>query len=225
MTSKKSKTEQVDTTSLPGNQISQTKAAAEAPKNKPQSKTSAVPQKRKADRDEKPAKSVRRSARGAEKDPVDPVKVINFLLSSEAGDLCRPKDEAAQLAEKGENYRTYSSQEFSPFEELVCACVLSRPIGHTLGLRSIRTLFNDPYNFNTPKAITEAGFDEVRGALDNARTQHRQKTAAQLITLAEVVAERFSSGEDDVSMEKVRQDCSKDVDQVCSLSSGEQDEY
>ena len=225
MTSKKSKNEQIDTTSLQDDQSSQTKPATEASKGKSQSKTSAVPQKRKADKDGKPSKSVRRSARGAEKDPVDPVKVINFLLSSEAGDLCRSKDEAAQLAEKGENYRTYSSQEFSPFEELVCACVLSRPIGHTLGLRSIRTLFNDPYNFNTPKAIVEAGFDEVRGALDNARTQHRQKTAEQLITLAKVVAERFSSGEEDVSMEKVRQDCGMDVDQVCSPNFAGQNEH
>ena len=178
-------------------------------------KSSAVPKKRKADKDEKPAKAPRRSARGSEKNPIEPVRAINYLLSPDASNLCRPKDEAAQVAEKGDNYRTYSSHEFSPFEELLCACVLSRPISHALGLRSIRTLLNDPHNYTTPKAIIDAGFDQVRGALDEARTQHRQKTAEQLITLASVVAEKFSEGDKDVSMEKIRQDSNKDIDQVC----------
>ena len=188
--------------------------AAEEASEELKSKKSAVPKKRKAENDDKPTKAPRRSARGTEKTPVDPVKVINFLLSPEASDLCRPKDEAAAIAEKGDGFRTYSSQEFSPFEELVCAAILSRPISHTLGLRSIRTLLNEPYSFTSPKVIMEAGFDKVRIALDNAKTQHRQKTAEQLCNLATVTSENFSESQDDVSMEKVRKDSSKDVDQV-----------
>ena len=192
------------------------RAAETANESNPKSKAkkATTSKKRKAEKDDKPAKAPRRSARGAEKSTTDPVKVINFLLSSEASDLCRPKDEVADIAQKGEKYRTYSAHEFSPFEELMCAAILSRPISHALGLRSIRTLFNDPYNFTSPKTIMDAGFDEVRIALDNARTQHRQKTAEQLCTLATVVVDKFSQGKDDVSLEKVRQSSSRDVDQV-----------
>ena len=187
---------------------------SDEPESKPKKNT--VPKKRKAEKDDQPTKAPRRSARGAEKAPIEPIKVINFLLSPEAGDLCRPREEAAAVAEKGAEFRTYSSQGFSPFEELMCATILSRPISHALGLRSIRTLLNEPHNFTTPKAIMDAGFDKVRIALDNARTQHRQKTAEQLCTLASVVSEKFNEGEDEVGMEKLRQDSSKDIDQVFS---------
>ena len=79
----------------------------------------------------------------------------------------------------------------NPFEELMCSLILSRPIGHMLGLRSIRTLFNDPHQLNTPKAIKSAGKDGCRVALDEARTQHRQKTADELVLLADAVTEHL----------------------------------
>ena len=84
--------------------------------------------------------------------------------------------------------------------------ILSRPIGHMLGLRSIRTIFNPPYEFTTPKKIREAGNEGCRKALDEARTQHRQKTAEELVLLAEAVVDRLGHGDEDVSLERVREE-------------------
>lgn len=96
----------------------------------------------------------------------------------------------------------------------MCAVILSRPISHALGLRSIRTLFNKPYEFTTPKEIRSAGFEGVRRALDDARTQHRQKTAEELVLLADAVVEHLGDGQDDVSLERVRKKCDYDWDKV-----------
>ncbi|KAI4173035.1 MAG: hypothetical protein LQ343_003145 [Gyalolechia ehrenbergii] len=163
--------------------------------------SSAVPSKRKANTKDAPAKAPRRSARGATQTQPDPVKLISYLLSPASLDSCRPKDEIEDVKNRGEHLRTYSSSTFTPFEELMCAVILSRPISHALGLRSIRTLFNDPHNFNTPKKIRGAGFEPVIKALNEARTQHRQKTAEELIILADAVVDHLGDGEEDVSLE------------------------
>lgn len=175
--------------------------------------SSTVPSKRKAKASDEPAKAPRRSARGAPQASVDPVKMIQFLLSPDSIDLCRPKDEIEALKNRP-SIKTYSTSMFSPFEELVCAVILSRPISHALGLRSIRTLFNDPYNFTTPKALREAGSEGRRKALDEAKTQHRQKTAEELGMLADQIVDTIGDGENDVSLEKVRRDGDHDADKV-----------
>lgn len=92
--------------------------------------------------------------------------------------------------------------------------VLSRPISHALGLRSIRTIFNDPWKLNTPESLREAGPDGRRKALDEARTQHRQKTADELGLLAGVLVDKLGDDEDDVAMERVRRECNYDVEKV-----------
>lgn len=80
-----------------------------------------------------------------------------------------------------------------------------------LGLRSIRTIFNPPYEFTTPRTIREAGAEGCRKALDEARTQHRQKTAEELVILADAVVDHLGNGEDDVSLERVREECERDM--------------
>ena len=167
--------------------------------------SSAVPSKRKAKASDEPSKAPRRSARGAPQASIDPPKMIQFLLSPDSIDLCRPKDETEDLKNRGD-IKAYSSSAFSPFEELIGAVILSRPISHALGLRSIRTIFNEPYNFTTPKALREAGPEGRRKALDEARTQHRQETAEELGSLADQAVDTIGDGEDDVSLEKVRRD-------------------
>ena len=157
-------------------------------------------------------KKARRSARGAPSSPVDPVKLLNYLLSPSSLDLCRPKDEIEDLKNRDSNTRTYSTSTFTPFEELVCALILSRPIGHMLGLRSIRTIFNPPYEFTTSKKIHEAGFEGVRKALDAARTQHRQKTAEELVGMASMVVNDPEMDEDDLGMSGLRDACEKSVE-------------
>ena len=155
-------------------------------------------------------KTARRSARGQPSAPVDQVKLVKYLLSPESLNLCRPEDEIKDVKSRGSDIRTYSTGSFTPFEELVCALILSRPIGHMLGLRSIRTIFNDPHNLNTPTAIKAAGYDGCRAALDQARTQHRQKTAEELVLLAEAVEEHLGKDGDDVMLQKLQDECHRD---------------
>ncbi|KAL8840343.1 MAG: hypothetical protein Q9170_001358 [Blastenia crenularia] len=173
-------------------------------------KSSTIPSKRKANTKDAPAKAPRRSARGAPRSQPDALKLIKYLLSPASLDTCRPKDEIEDVKNRGDDLRTYSSSQFTPFEELMCAIILSRPISHALGLRSIRTLFNDPHNFTTPKKIRDAGFEPVRKALNEARTQHRQKTAEELVILANAIVDHLGDSDDDVSLERVRRECAHD---------------
>ncbi|KAL8672505.1 MAG: hypothetical protein Q9168_003043 [Polycauliona sp. 1 TL-2023] len=180
---------------MPGKEAKQEKPKKEEPENKSEVKvSSAVPSKRKAKSDDAPARAPRRSARGAVKPQPDPVALINYLLSPGSLDSCRPKDEIED-AKTRSSLRTYSSSTFSPFEELMCAVILSRPISHALGLRSIRTLLNEPYNLTSPKKIRAGGFESVIKAVNEARTQHRQKTATELVMLADAVVDHL--GDDD----------------------------
>ena len=173
-------------------------------------KTDGPSKKRKAVATSEPNKAPRRSARSAA--PVDTVKMLQFLLSPSSLDLCRPKEETDESKTRGPDFRTYSASEFTPFEELACAVILSRPIGHMLGLRSIRTIFNPPHGFTTPKKIREAGNEGCRKALDEARTQHRQKTAEELVLLADAVIESLGDGDEDVSLERVREESGHDCE-------------
>ena len=175
-----------------------------------------IPAKRKAKlTPDEPSKAPRRSARGAAAGPVDLIKVANFLLSSRSLDFTRPKDEINDLQSRVSSIRTFSTSTFTPFEELVCAVILSRPISHALGVRSIRTLLNPPYEFTTPKAIISAAPEGRRKALDAARTQHRQKTADELGGLADAVVKTIGDGEDDVQLERVRKEAGHDAGKVC----------
>ncbi|KAI4101837.1 MAG: hypothetical protein LQ339_004883 [Xanthoria mediterranea] len=172
-------------------------------------KSSAIPSKRKAKSNDAPAKAPRRSARGATAQP-DPVTLINHLISPESLDSCRPRDEIEDVKNRGSDLRTYSSSTFSPFEELMCAVILSRPISHALGLRTIRTLLNDPYGFTTPKKIRDGGFKSVIKAVNQARTQHRQKTAEELVILADAAVDHLGDGDEDVTLQRVQRECDHD---------------
>ncbi|KAF7191294.1 hypothetical protein HII31_07317 [Pseudocercospora fuligena] len=132
---------------------------------------------------EKEQKSTKQSAPSKKRK-----KLLNYLLSKECDELLRPDDEAEDVQKRG-NIKTYSSSTLSVFEELICAVILSRPISHRLGQRTIRTILNDPYNFNTAKAIKDAGTDKTHKAMWDARTQHKEKTASQLSAVADLVLE------------------------------------
>ena len=116
-----------------------------------------------------------------------PKQVLNYLLSASALQHCYPSDQlsTAQSDSKLKTYSLTSPSNFTPFEHLVSAHLLSKPLSHTLGMRSIRTLLNAPFNLNSARAIADAGQDRVYEALESARTQHRQKTAQYLYGMAE----------------------------------------
>lgn len=145
----------------------------------------------------------------------DQIKLLNFLLSPSSLPLARPKDEIEDLKQRpngGAKTRTFaaSTSPFTPFEELLNALILSRPIGHMLGLRSIRTLLNPPHNLMSPMMIRDIGAEGVRQALDKARTQHRQRTAEEIVLLADAVTNTLGEDHYDVSLERVREECGHD---------------
>jgi hypothetical protein len=132
--------------------------------------TKAGTKRKKSTPTDEPSKSARRSGRGTPKSTPSQLQLLNFLLSKPAEELCRPDDESDDINSRGD-IKTYSGSVMNPFEELLSAVVLSRPISHRLGLRTIRTIFNDPYNFNSAKAAQEAGGEKVHQAIWDARTQ------------------------------------------------------
>jgi hypothetical protein len=104
----------------------------------------------------------------------------------------------------------------NPFEELLCAVILARPISHRLGLRSIRTILNDPYNFTNAKAVKNAGSKQHEKSLWDAKTQHKGKTAEQIGQIADVVLEKFtaSGDKDGTQLQKGLDDHGGDVDEA-----------
>ncbi|KAI5236710.1 hypothetical protein E4T42_09379 [Aureobasidium subglaciale] len=154
----------------------------------------------------------RKSGRGTQKAAPTTEQLLNYLLSPASTELCRPDDESDEVQSRGDDYKTYSSSALTAFEELVCAVVLSRPVSHKLGLRAIRTILNDPYSFTTPAAIISAGKEKRHKALEDAKTQHKDKTAEQIGLVADVVAHKFCKDDKDTSLEKLREQASKGWD-------------
>jgi hypothetical protein len=116
-------------------------------------------------------------------------QILNFLLSPDALSYCYPDDDL-EAPQKKKNSTT-SPAAFTPFEHLLTASLLSKPLSHHLGRRSTRTFLNAPFNFNSPGKIVKAGEKGVWEALEKARTQHRQKTAAYVYDIAQA----FEDGE------------------------------
>ncbi|KAI4746343.1 hypothetical protein E4T50_03327 [Aureobasidium sp. EXF-12298] len=187
------------------------KGAAEPSTTETKPEEKKAPKKRKVDVPP-PREGERKSGRGAQKAAPTTEQLLNYLLSPASTELCRPDDESAEVESKGADFKTYSSSALTAFEELVCAVVLSRPISHKLGLRSIRTILNAPYSFTTPSAITSAGKEKRYQALTDAKTQHKDKTAEQIGLVADVVAHKFSKNDTDTSLDKLREQASKGWD-------------
>ena len=133
----------------------------------------------------KSSKAARQSSRGGS-NPSNK-QLINFLLSKDSLEYCFPNDELnfAKSNSKARSYSLTSPSEFTPWEHLLCAHLLSKPLSHALGMRSIRTLLNPPYSFQSPESVVKAGEKKVWEGLEDARTQHRQKTAAYIAQMAE----------------------------------------
>lgn len=137
------------------------------------------------------------------------------MLSKDAEVLCRPEDESQDIQSRG-NIKTYSGSVMNPFEELLSAVVLSRPISHRLGLRTIRTIFNDPYNFTSARAVQKAGHEKHLKAVWDARTQHKDKTAEQIGLVADTILKKFTASGDKegTQVQKALTDSDNDVDKA-----------
>ncbi|KAJ4352032.1 uncharacterized protein N0V89_007378 [Didymosphaeria variabile] len=172
-------------------------ANAQKSSHNDQEGTSRAGQKRKAPpitstRDRPPKKNPRAGSRTSSRQPgggtandATAKHILNFLLSADALPYCYPSDEL-DSAKSGKFKKTYSLTPpslFTPFEHLITAHLISKPLSHTLGMRSTRTLLNEPYGFSTPGKLHHAGEENIWHALEEARTQHRQKTAVFLAEL------------------------------------------
>lgn len=181
-------------------------------------KTENLPKKRTKDEatEEPPRKALRRSGRSEPKGQPSQQQLLNYLLSDAATELTRPDDETEDIQTRGANIRTYTASALNPFEELLCAIILSRPISHRLGLRTIRTVLSEPYNFTSARALRDAGDEKRLQSVYDARTQHKDKTAAQMGILAEAVLEHFTTKDDSkgTQLGKLREDCGDDVGQA-----------
>ncbi|KAH8704369.1 hypothetical protein GQ44DRAFT_716847 [Phaeosphaeriaceae sp. PMI808] len=114
------------------------------------------------------------------------VQVLKFLLSDASLEFCLPRDEVTEINEHDAKFITYS-QLRSPFEELLCAVVLSRPIPHRQGLCMIRTMLNAPYSFHNPVAIKTAGRKKILEALEIACAQHNGATTEEIQLILEAL--------------------------------------
>lgn len=158
-----------------------------------------------------PRRSDRSSGRGGEKHFPEPLKLIKYLLSHDSASLCRPKHETEAL-EEDPNLRSYTGTiPLSPFEELLAAVILSRPISHSLGQRSLRYLINEPRNLTNPKAIRSCTVEKLHQWLDEAKTQHKAKTAEQILGLANVVVEKgWAEDDEDATLSGLRKQIRSD---------------
>lgn len=108
--------------------------------------------------------------------------------AAEGGETVRTPPEPYENKREGAGsagYLSYPNSDLTAFQTLLCAMLLSKPISHRLGLRAIETLLNKPYFFRSAQDLEEAGNEGRRAALWEARTQHKEKTAVQLGSLAE----------------------------------------
>lgn len=180
-------------------------------------KTESKPSKKRKQPAEKPEprKGSRRSGRSDAKGEPSKSQLLQYMLSKPCADLTRPEDEEEDLKSRGD-IRTYSNTPLNPFEELLCAVILSRPISHRLGLRTIRTVLNSPYNFNGAKALKDAGDEKRLKSVYDARTQHKDKTAAQMGSIADAVLNKFTASDDKegAQLGKLLADSGADMDKA-----------
>ncbi|KXH45611.1 hypothetical protein CSIM01_09680 [Colletotrichum simmondsii] len=112
---------------------------------------------------------------------------------------------------------TYPDSTLTPFQNLVAALLLSKPISHRLGLRTINTLLNPPFGLRTPHDLDEAGFEGRRKVMWEARTQHKEKTAVQLGDLVEGVRKICSGDGGDDEEDGEGKENEGDVEKMTAL--------
>jgi hypothetical protein len=113
-----------------------------------------------------------------------PIQILKFLLSEDALEICHPP---AGPEPENSNLRTYA-QLLTPYEELLCAVILSHPLPHRLSLHTIQTLLSPPYEFRNPVAVKTAGSNKILEALETARAQYPETSSADIAALADAIS-------------------------------------
>jgi hypothetical protein len=68
-------------------------------------------------------------------------------------------------------------------------------------MRTIQTLLNPPFGLRTLKDLDEAGYEGRRKVMWEARTQHKEKTAAQLGDVVDGIRELCGEKDDDKELD------------------------
>ena len=147
---------------------------------------------------------------------------LDWLLSDEAFDLANPEIPEGHGEidyEEGQQRKTppesdidtkpsnadkeavlrYPRSRLTPFQNLVAASILSKPLSHKLGLRTIQTLLNPPFSLRTLHDLDEAGYEGRRKVMWEARTQHKERTASLLGDLCDGIKDLCGEDEEDLS--------------------------
>lgn len=98
----------------------------------------------------------------------------------------------------------YPQSHLTPLQNLICALLLSKPLSHRLGLRTIHTLLNPPFSIRTLSDLDEAGYEGRRKIMWEARTQHKEKTASQLGDVVDGLRE-ICGTENDADISELKQ--------------------
>jgi len=112
-----------------------------------------------------------------------------------------PPEDAGKHATSDDKILRYPHSDLTPFQNLVSACILSKPLSHKLGMRTIQTLLNPPFGLRTLKDLDEAGYEGRRKVMWEARTQHKEKTAAQLGDVVDGIRELCGEKDDDKELD------------------------
>ncbi|SJX66185.1 uncharacterized protein SRS1_10832 [Sporisorium reilianum f. sp. reilianum] len=143
--------------------------------------------------------------------------------AAEGGDTVRTPPEPYENTRAGAGaagHLSYPNSDLSAFQTLLCAMLLSKPISHRLGLRAIETLLNTPFLFRTAQDLIDAGNEGRRAALWEARTQHKEKTAVQLGSLADGITQLCEGAKGDA-----RDTLRPILDQALSQTDDEKDSF
>lgn len=112
-----------------------------------------------------------------------------------------PPEDAGKNSDSDSKILRYPQSDLTPFQNLVSACILSKPLSHKLGLRTIQTLLNPPFGLRTLKDLDEAGYEGRRKVMWEARTQHKEKTAGQLGNLVDGIRDMCGEKDDDKELD------------------------
>ncbi|OCF57926.1 hypothetical protein L486_03949 [Kwoniella mangroviensis CBS 10435] len=129
--------------------------------------------------------------------PSDPKTAPTPLPKPTASKKEKAEAEDTHPAILPEGYIRYPHSDMTPFQILTSSLLLSKPLSHKLGIRTISTLLNPPFEFGKFDVLVKADEERIREGLWKARTQHKEKTSVQLLELAQGVRGLNGEGEED----------------------------
>ncbi|KAJ9100736.1 hypothetical protein QFC19_005475 [Naganishia cerealis] len=108
----------------------------------------------------------------------EPKKIVQFLLSDKAIDMLD------QLDSENEGDFHFPKDRLNPFQDLIAACMVSKPFSHRVATRAINDLFSKENSLTSPQEVLDFGHDKMQ-------TLHKDKTTVQILGIAQVCQSTF----------------------------------